>query len=98
MAEKDASAGAATGRTIPLVPPLYQSSVYLLPDLDAFDRISTGEEPGFLYVRDCHPNARLLAEQLAVMEGASWVLLSGSGMAAISAILLAVVEHGDRIV
>ena len=98
MAEKDASAVAATGRTIPLVPPLYQSSVYLLPDLDAFDRISTGEEPGFLYVRDCHPNARLLAEQLAVLEGASWVLPSGSGMAAVTAVLLSVVEHGDRIV
>ena len=54
---------------MPLVPPLYQSSVYTLPDLDALDRIMNGEEPGFIYARDGHPNARHLADQLAALEG-----------------------------
>ena len=27
------------GVSVPLVPPLYQSSVYCIPDLDALDRI-----------------------------------------------------------
>ena len=31
------------GRSTPLVPPLYQSSVYTLPDLDALDRIMNAE-------------------------------------------------------
>src|SRR5690242_17158317 len=85
------------GPSTPLVPPLYQSSVYTLPDLDALDRIMNGEEPGFIYARDAHPNARRLAEQLAVLEGASWSVITGSGMAAISAILLATVQQGRRI-
>ena len=56
------------GRSTPLVPPLYQSSVYTLPDLDALDRIVNGEEPGFIYARDGHPNAKALADQLAELE------------------------------
>ncbi|MCI0464926.1 MAG: aminotransferase class I/II-fold pyridoxal phosphate-dependent enzyme [Gemmataceae bacterium] len=86
------------GESAPLVPPLYQSSVYTLPDLDALDRIMNAEAPGFIYARDGHPNARRLAEQLATAEGADWAVICGSGMAAISAILLAVLKQGDRIV
>ncbi len=94
----DKSAKNPLGSSIPLVPPLYQSSVYTLPDLDALDRIMNAEEPGFIYARDAHPNARRLAEQLAELEGAAWSAMCGSGMAAISAIILATVQKGDRIV
>ena len=86
------------GSSTPLVPPLYQSSVYTLPDLDALDRIMNAEEPGFIYARDAHPNARRLAEELAKLHGAEWSAICGSGMAAISAIILANLQKGDRIV
>lgn len=86
------------GESVPLVPPLYQSSVYTLPDLDALDRISDGEAPGFIYARDAHPNARQLAEELARLEGGEWAVVCGSGMAAVSAAILALVQQGDRIV
>jgi cystathionine beta-lyase/cystathionine gamma-synthase len=86
------------GPSEPLVPPLYQSSVYTLPDLDALDRIMNLEVPGFIYARDGHPNARHLAEQLALLESGTWGLVCGSGMAAISAIVLSHVAQGDRIV
>jgi cystathionine beta-lyase/cystathionine gamma-synthase len=86
------------GRAAPLVPPLYQSSVYTLPDLDALDGILADGKPGFIYARDAHPNARLLADRLAALEGADWAVICGSGMAAISALLLATVEKGQRIV
>jgi cystathionine beta-lyase/cystathionine gamma-synthase len=88
----------ALGASVPLVTPLYQSSVYTLPDLDALDRIMNAEEPGFTYARDAHPNARRLAERLAVLEGGAWATVCGSGMAAISAVLLAYLQKGDRIV
>ena len=86
------------GQSNPLVPPLYQSSVYTLPDLDALDRILNAEAPGYIYARDGHPNARHLAGQLAALEGAEWGVACGSGMAAITAGLLANVQQGDRIV
>ncbi len=86
------------GQSAPLVPPLYQSSVYTLPDLDALDAILSDGEPGFIYARDAHPNARLLAERLAALEDAKWGVICSSGMAAISAIVLATVQQGQRIV
>ncbi len=86
------------GPTVPLAPPLYPSSVYNLPDLDALDRVSDGLDPGFIYARDGHPNARIRADQLAALEGGSWAVVCGSGMAAITAAFLAFVSAGDRIV
>jgi cystathionine beta-lyase/cystathionine gamma-synthase len=88
----------AFGDSTPLVPPLYQSSVYTLPDLDALDRIMDGTAPGFIYARDSHPNARHLATRLADLEGGSWGLVCGSGMAAISVPLLGLLQQGDRVV
>src|SRR5438132_3040296 len=100
MADADSSARPMPllGQSTPLVPPLYVSSVYTLPDLDAFDQIVNAEKPGFFYARDAHPNARYLAEQLSALESAAWAVVCGSGMAAITACLLAVVKQGDRIV
>jgi cystathionine beta-lyase/cystathionine gamma-synthase len=86
------------GPTAPLVTPLYQSSVYTLPDLDALDRVMNAEEPGFIYARDAHPNARRLAQLLADAEGAGWGVITGSGMAAITAIVVATMQQGQRIV
>ena len=86
------------GPSVPLVPPLYQSSVYNLPDLDALDRVMNGEEPGFIYARDGHPNARTLADKLAALESAKWAVVCGSGMAALSAGFLGYVSSGDRVI
>src|SRR5438876_5376650 len=88
---------AALGETIPLVAPIYQSSVYTIPDLDALDAIMQGGEPGFIYARDAHPNAKRLGQLLADAEAAEWGVITGSGMAAISAIVLATVQQGQRI-
>jgi cystathionine beta-lyase/cystathionine gamma-synthase len=97
MAERP-HAPADLGDSSPLVPPLYQSSVYTLPDLDALDRIMNAEAPGFIYARDGHPNARQLGARLAILEGGEWGMVCGSGMAAISAILLATMQQGQRVV
>lgn len=85
------------GETIPLVTPIYQSAVYTIPDLDALDAIMNDGKPGFIYARDAHPNAKRLAQLLADAEGAKWGVITGSGMAAISAIVLATVQQGQRI-
>ncbi len=86
------------GPSVPLVTPLYQSSVYTLPDLDALDRIMNAEEPGFIYARDAHPNARRLAQLLAETEAARWGVVTGSGMAAITALVVATTQQGQRLV
>jgi cystathionine beta-lyase/cystathionine gamma-synthase len=85
------------GRSMPLVPPLYQSSVYCLPDLDALDQVINGEEAGYIYARDGHPNAHRLARRLADLEEAGWAVVCGSGMGAVSAAVLAHAQQRDHI-
>jgi cystathionine beta-lyase/cystathionine gamma-synthase len=86
------------GASRPLVLPLYPAAVYTLPDLDALDRIMNNEEPGFIYARDGHPNGHELATRLAELEKAPWGLVAGSGMAAVTAGLTALLQSGDRVV
>lgn len=86
------------GASVPLVPPLYLSSVYTLPDLDTLDRIMNAEAPGFIYARDAHPNARQLAALLARLESAEWGVVTSSGMAALSTLFLATLQAGNRVV
>ncbi len=86
------------GASRPLIQPIHLSTVYTLPDLDTLDRVWDGEEPGFVYSRDGHPNARHLAATLAKLEGGEWSYVCGTGMGAISAILLATMQQGGRIV
>src|SRR5438552_16640189 len=96
MADADSSARPMPllGQSTPLVPPLYISSVYTLPDLDALDQIMNAEQPGFIYARDAHPNARYLADQLGTLESAGCAVVGGPGMAAITDSLLSVLTQG----
>src|SRR5262245_65764728 len=93
-----AGSAAMAEASVPLVPPLHQSSVYTIPDLDMLDRLYSGEAAGFIYARDGHPNAQQLADYLTTLEGGKWSLVCGSGMAAISTCLLPLLRQGDRIV
>ena len=76
----------------PLVAPLELSAVYCPADLDHVDALNSGEASGFIYARDGHPNAAQLAEKLARLEGGEAGLICASGMGAIAAVFLALLE------
>lgn len=84
--------------SVPLVEPIYQSTVYAFPDLDALERAMSGEEPSSFYYRNGTPNAATLERALASLEATEAALVAGSGMAAISAALLGVLRAGDHVV
>src|SRR4051812_14849848 len=84
--------------TPPLGPPLFLSSLYNPPHPHPPDRVMNGEQPGFFYARDAHPNARQLAARLAQFEAAEWGIVTSSGMAALSAIFLATLQKGQHVV
>lgn len=86
----------------PIVTPLQPSVAYAATDPDALDAVYEGREPGFTYAREGHPNAAVLSEKLGWMEGAdpAWGpgVVTGSGMAALSAVLLGLLARGDHVV
>lgn len=83
--------------TLPLSPPIALSSVYRIENLAQVDALYEGSARGFVYARDGHPNASMLAQKLAALEGAESALVCGSGMAAESALFLSMLSAGDTI-
>lgn len=83
---------------IPHAPPIYLSSVYECASPDAAEAMLSGSAPGFVYQRDGHPNADLLAAQCQRLHRASWAAVTASGMSALAAASLALLKAGDHVV
>ena len=81
----------------PVVSPLMPSVVYASDTPDALDAQYGGQVEGFTYAREGHPNASLVAQQIDALENASGGIMLGSGMAAVSAVLLGLCKAGDHV-
>lgn len=82
----------------PLSAPIYLSSVYRCDSPDEADRMLGGELAGYVYQRDGHPNADLLAEKCRRLHGAERAAITASGMGAMSLFLLSQLAAGDHLV
>lgn len=81
-----------------VVGPLYPSVVYAAQDADELDACYAREASGYTYAREGHPNASVLADKIAWLEGAEMGVITASGMAAASALLLGKLRKGDHLV
>jgi cystathionine beta-lyase/cystathionine gamma-synthase len=88
----------AVGPTRPHAPPVYLSSVYECRDPGQADAMLSGSEPGYVYARDGHPNADMLAEKCRQLHGTERAAVTSSGMGALALVLLSQLEPGDHIV
>ncbi|MGO4890689.1 trans-sulfuration enzyme family protein [Anaerobacillus sp. MEB173] len=77
--------------------PIYQTSAFSFNDLDDMEDFFRGKKE-FLYTRYSNPNSEDLGEGVAKLEGAPKGVATSSGMSAILAGILAVVENGDHII
>lgn len=82
----------------PVVTPLSPSVVYASETPDSLDAQYEGALQGYTYAREGHPNADVLARRIDAMEGAEGGIVTGSGMAAVSAALLGLLKAGDHVV
>lgn len=80
-----------------LAPPIYQTSTFVFNNAEQGGRRFAGEEEGYIYTRLGNPTVTALEERIADLEGGEMGVAFGSGMAAISAVLIALVESGDHI-
>ncbi len=86
-------------------PPLFLTSTFVFDNAAAGKRFFegvTGKRPGgaegLVYSRFNAPNQEILEDRLSVWEGAEDALTFSSGMAAISTVMLALIQPGDVIV
>jgi len=82
----------------PVATPLQPSVVYASASPDALDDQYEGRADGYTYAREGHPNADVLAQKIDALEGATGGMITGSGMAAVTATLLGVLKAGDHVI
>ncbi|MGD6943443.1 methionine gamma-lyase [Cytobacillus gottheilii] len=80
-----------------LAPPIFQTSTFTFENAEQGERRFSGEEDGFIYSRLGNPTVASLEQRMAQLEQAEAALAFGSGMAAVSAILLSLTRTGDHI-
>lgn len=86
------------GVSRPVVPPLQMAVVYASDSPDQLDAQYAGKVPGYTYAREGHPNADHLATMIDGLEGAEGGLILGSGMAAVSVVLMGLLKAGDHVI
>ncbi|MEX2174116.1 MAG: aminotransferase class I/II-fold pyridoxal phosphate-dependent enzyme [Pirellulaceae bacterium] len=84
--------------TTPHSPPIYLTSVWECASPQQADDLLAGRQSGYVYQRDGHPNAHLLAEKCRQLHAAERAIVTGSGMSALAAALLAQLQAGDHAV
>lgn len=80
----------------PKVMPLYQTSAFSFSSLEELEGYYEGNGT-YLYSRTANPNTDALGETVANLEGAPKGVAASSGMSAILAGILAVVQAGDHV-
>lgn len=78
--------------------PLFQTSTYTFDSAEQGERRFAGEESGYIYSRLANPTVTVLEERIAALEKGERGLAFGSGMAAISAVLIALTKSNDHII
>ena len=81
----------------PVATPLQPSVVYSSPDPSALDA-QYADGTGYTYAREGHPNATVLAQKIDALEGVEGGIVNGSGMAAVSAVMLGLLKAGDHVI
>ncbi|MED4263830.1 methionine gamma-lyase [Priestia megaterium] len=80
-----------------LAPPIYQTSTFTFSSIEQGANRFSGAEDGYVYSRLSNPTVTILEERMAQLEEGEAALAFGSGMAAVSAVLIGLTKAGDHI-
>src|SRR6266498_350086 len=73
-----------------ILTPIYQTTT--------FRQAAVGQDKGYTYSRSANPTVSALERRLAGLEGADFCTCYGTGLAATTALCLALLRAGDRLV
>jgi cystathionine beta-lyase/cystathionine gamma-synthase len=86
-----------------VVPPIFQTSLFVFDSVDSLQkRIMENDytlpDSQYVYTRDSNPSTAITEQKIAALEGTEKCRLVGSGMAAISAAILACTQAGGHVI
>lgn len=78
--------------------PIYQTSNFGFPDLNALKEVFIDHTKGYFYTRYSNPTFEAVESKLADLMGAESAVVLSSGMAALTTVIMSLVSAGDHIV
>ena len=78
--------------------PIYQTSTFVFANVEEARKAFAGENEHFTYTRLNNPTQKVLQKKLALLEGGEECRVYGSGMGAISALVMSLAKKGDHVV
>ncbi|MBR6390919.1 MAG: O-acetylhomoserine aminocarboxypropyltransferase/cysteine synthase [Lachnospiraceae bacterium] len=81
-----------------ILPPVSQVSAFQYESMEELEKVFEHKSMGYAYTRIGNPTISALEQKINELEGGSQAVCTSSGMAAISAALLAVCGAGDEII
>jgi methionine-gamma-lyase len=81
----------------PVAFPLFQASTFAFESAEDHEAVAFGHEPGFFYSRIGNPTTDALHQTVANLEGGESATSFASGIGAIAAAMLAVVDGGQHV-
>ncbi|WAC40963.1 trans-sulfuration enzyme family protein [Pedobacter sp. SL55] len=81
-----------------IAPPIIQTSNFKFDTVEDFRNALADEYRGNLYSRGFNPTIDILRKKLAALDGAEDALVFGSGIAAVTIPVLALLQQGDEVI
>ncbi len=81
-----------------LNPPIYQTSTFTFDTIDDARKVMSFESSDYVYTRGNNPTLRLLEQRVSSLEDGKAAVTFSSGMAAISSVLLSLLNSKDKII
>ncbi|MGH0054298.1 MAG: aminotransferase class I/II-fold pyridoxal phosphate-dependent enzyme [Sphaerochaetaceae bacterium] len=82
----------------PVAAPLYQTSLFTYPNVQALQAALQDERSTHLYSRGNNPTVEQVEQRIAMLEGGEAAKLFSSGVASIASAILSCVKQGDHII
>lgn len=87
-----------TGGGRPTQAPVVLSVGYGYTDVEQWETVARGDEPGHIYSRNTNPTVAVFEEKVRLLEGGEAAASASTGMGIISATLRTLLAPGDRLV
>ena len=81
----------------PMATPIVQTSLFAFPSFDALAAAHADESHNYVYTRGQNPTVEVLEKKLAALERGETCKAFGSGIAAVSAVIMGLLSAGDHI-
>ena len=78
--------------------PIYETTTFRYDTVEEGAALGVDRGEGFYYTRWGNPTTKALEERVALLEGGEMAIATGSGMGAISTVILGLLQAGDHLV